>query len=129
MVREAFVVATCLLDLPQVSPRYTHAARHARSVNLSGTTEGVDWPGGVSPVEAIGSPEGKVFGHIAGRLITLIYALLKKDYETLSDLAPGAKPPEPILYDPEIHKRHRHRQYQALKVSNTPQSIVQSSNK
>jgi hypothetical protein len=66
---------------------------------------------------------------ITGRLITLIYALLKKDYETLSHLAPGAKPPEPILYDPEIHKRHRHGQYQALKVSNAPQSIVQSSNK
>ena len=73
--------------------------------------------------------KGKVFGHIAGRLITLIYALLKKDYETLSHLAPGAKPPEPILYDPEIHQRHRNGQYQALKVSNAPQSIVQSSNK
>lgn len=72
--------------------------------------------------------KGKVFGHIAGRLITLIYALLKKDYETLSHLAPGAKPPEPILYDPEIHQRHRQGQYQALKVSNIPQSIVQSSN-
>jgi hypothetical protein len=73
--------------------------------------------------------KGKVFGHIAGRLITLIYALLKKDYETLSHLAPGAKPPEPILYDPEIHKRLHNGQYQALKVSNAPQSIVQSSNK
>jgi hypothetical protein len=59
----------------------------------------------------------------------MIYALLKKDYETLSHLAPGAKPPEPILYDPEIHKRHHNGQYQALKVSNAPQSIVQSSNK
>lgn len=73
--------------------------------------------------------KGKVFGHIAGRLITLIYALLKKDDETLGRLATGAKPPEPILYDPEIHKRHHNGQYQALKVSNAPQSIVQSSNK
>ncbi len=73
--------------------------------------------------------KGKVFGPLAGRLITLIYALLNKDDETLSHLAPGAKPPEPILYDPEIHKRPHHGQYQALKVSNAPESIVQSSNK
>jgi Transposase IS116/IS110/IS902 family len=35
---------------------------------------------------------GKAIGHVIGRLITLIYALLRHDHETLSHLAPGAKP-------------------------------------
>ncbi len=58
---------------------------------------------------------GKVIGHVIGRLITLIYALLKQDHETLSHLAPGTQPPDPVLYDAELHRRHRSGHYQPLK--------------
>jgi transposase len=58
---------------------------------------------------------GKAVGHVIGRLITLIYALLRQDHETLSHLAPGTKPPEPVLYDPELHRHHRTGRYQPLK--------------
>ena len=43
----------------------------------------------------------------------MIYALLKKDQETLSKLSLGMKPPEPVLYDPEVHRRHRESHYRA----------------
>jgi len=46
----------------------------------------------------------KVIGRLAGQMTTVIYALLKKDHEVLFHLAPGAKPPEPQLYDPETHR-------------------------
>lgn len=67
----------------------------------------------------------KVIGRLAGQITTMIYALLKQDYEVLSHLAPGASPPDPILYDPEVHKRHREGQYQALKRRERPQKIIQ----
>jgi transposase len=68
---------------------------------------------------------GKVIGRLAGQIISMIYALLKKDYEVLDHLAPGASPPDPVLYDPEVHKRHREGQYQALKHWEKPQKIIQ----
>lgn len=58
---------------------------------------------------------GKAIGHVIGRLITLIYALLKQDDETLKHLAPGTPPPEPVLYDPEVHRHHRTGHYQPLR--------------
>jgi transposase len=58
---------------------------------------------------------GKAIGHVIGRVITLIYALLKQDNETLRHLAPGTPPPEPVLYDPELHRRHRTGHYQPLR--------------
>ena len=70
------------------------------------------------------SYKGKVLGHIIGRLITLIYALLKQDDETLSHLPPGTKPPEPVLYDPEIHQQHRAGHYQPLKKKQPENRIV-----
>lgn len=69
--------------------------------------------------------KGKVIGHVAGRLIFLIYALLKKDEEVLSHLAPGAEPPAPLLYDPELHRRHRTGHYQPLKRRAAGNRIVQ----
>jgi transposase len=39
--------------------------------------------------------KGKVLGHSIGRLIVLIFALLRKDYEILSQLSPGKEPPPP----------------------------------
>jgi hypothetical protein len=46
-------------------------------------------------------------------MISVIYALLKKDQEVLSKLPPGVKPPEPMLYDQEVHRQHRAGQYSA----------------
>jgi len=68
---------------------------------------------------------GRAIGHIAGRLITLLYALLRYDYEVLSHLAPGADPPEPMLYDPAIHKQHRTGHYRPLKSRPRENRIVQ----
>jgi transposase len=71
--------------------------------------------------------KGKVIGHVAGRLICLIYALLKKDEEVLSHLAPGARLPDPTLYDPELHRQHRTGHYQPLKRRAAGNRIVQIS--
>ncbi len=68
--------------------------------------------------------KGKVLGHVIGRLITLIYALLKQDDETLSHLVPGTKPPEPTLYDPKIHQQHRTGHYQPLEKRRPENRIV-----
>lgn len=57
--------------------------------------------------------KGIVLGRIAGQIISLVYTLLRRDYERLSHLAPGAKPPDPQLYDPALHRKHRLGQYQA----------------
>ncbi len=67
---------------------------------------------------------GKVIGRVAGQLIGMIYALLKKDLELLSSLAPGEKPPEPMLYDPEVHRRHRAGEYRSLKPGTRPRSLI-----
>ncbi len=59
----------------------------------------------------------------------MIYALLKTDAETLSHLAPGAKPPEPMLYDPQVHKDHRNGHYHALKPSKPKQILIEQVSK
>ena len=71
--------------------------------------------------------KGKVIGHVAGRLIFLVYALLKQDEEVLSHLAPGAEPPAPTLYNPELHRQHRTGHYQPLKRRAVGNRIVQIS--
>ena len=68
--------------------------------------------------------KAKAVGHVIGRLITLIYALLKQDDETLSHLAPGTPPPEPVLYDPEVHRHHRTGHYQPLRKTLPENRIV-----
>jgi transposase len=60
----------------------------------------------------------KVIGRIAGPMTEMVYALLKQDAEVLSQAPPGETPPDPILYDPEIHQRHRNGEYRPIK--NTP---------
>jgi len=57
----------------------------------------------------------KMIARIAGQMIEMIYALLKQDAEILSRCLPGETPPDPILYDPEIHRRHRNGEYRPLK--------------
>ena len=46
-------------------------------------------------------------------MLSVVYALLKKDQETLAHVPLGAPLPEPVLYDPEIHRQHRAGHYQA----------------
>jgi transposase len=68
--------------------------------------------------------KGKAIGHVIGRLITLIYALLRQDHETLSQLAPGIPPPEPLLYEREVHQLHRTGHYQPHRKKLQPNQIV-----
>lgn len=68
--------------------------------------------------------KGKAMGHVIGRLITLIYALLRQDHETLSHLAPRATAPEPVLYDQEVHRHHRNGHYQPLRKQVSVNRIV-----
>jgi len=70
---------------------------------------------------------GKVIGRIAGQIISMIYALLMTDYETLSHLSPGAKPPKPMLYNAEVHRRHRAGEYQPLKPRQQKQLLIEQS--
>ena len=67
----------------------------------------------------------RVFGRIAGQIISMIYALLKKDQEVLSKVSQSEKPPEPTIYDPEVHRKHREGDYRSLKHSTQPSKIIQ----
>jgi hypothetical protein len=58
-------------------------------------------------------------------MTSVIFALLKKDQELLAHLAPGAEPPEPTLYDPEIHRQHRMGQYQPRGAGGKPAQLLQ----
>jgi hypothetical protein len=71
--------------------------------------------------------KGKVLGHIIGRLLVLIFALLRKDYEILSQLSPSTEPPPPTLYDPDLHQRHRTGHYAPLRREGAKNRIVQVS--
>jgi len=53
----------------------------------------------------------------------MVHALLKTDQELLAQLAPGEDPPAPLLYDPEVHKRHREGEYQSLKPRKHKQEL------
>jgi transposase len=50
---------------------------------------------------------GRVSGRVAGQMLSVAYTLLKKDQEMLDKLPAGTSVPEPALYDPEIHHKHR----------------------
>lgn len=54
---------------------------------------------------------GRVSGRIAGQIISVMFTLLTQDQETLSQLPPGVQPPEPVLDDPQRHRKHRAGQY------------------
>ena len=66
----------------------------------------------------------KVVGRIAGQIIEMIYALLKKDAEVLSKVPPGVEPPAPMLYDRAIHQAHRQGKYHSLKPVEKREPIV-----
>jgi hypothetical protein len=54
-------------------------------------------------------------GRVAGQMIEMMFVLLKQDAEVLRDVPRGETPPEPIVYDPELHRRHRNGEYQPIK--------------
>jgi transposase len=66
----------------------------------------------------------KVVGRVAGQMISVIYALLKQDAEVLSGCAPGKPLPEPVLYDPAIHRAHRNGQYRPMRPKRAPETIT-----
>jgi hypothetical protein len=67
---------------------------------------------------------GRVIGRIAGQMISVIYALLKKDQVALGKLPSGVKPPEPMLYNQEVHRQHRAGQYSAP-FGSKPSKLIQ----
>ncbi len=76
--------------------------------------------------ERTASYKGKVrvMGRVAGQMIEVMYALLKKDAEVLSKVPPGQEPPPPILYDQAIHRSHREGTYRSLKPAHKRETIV-----
>jgi hypothetical protein len=67
----------------------------------------------------------KVLGRIAGQMASMIFALLKTDQETLSQVPPGEPPPPPMLYDREIHRKYQEGFYRSLKPKTLPRKILQ----
>lgn len=66
----------------------------------------------------------RVIGRVAGQMTEAIYALLKRDAEVLANVLPGQDPPPPLLYDPEVHQRHRQGHYRPLKSTPLPSRIT-----
>ena len=66
--------------------------------------------------------KARIIGRISGQMTEAIYALLKRDAELLSRVPQGQEPPPPLLYDPEVHQRHRQCHYRPLK--STPLSNI-----
>ena len=67
----------------------------------------------------------KVIGRIAGQMTSMIFAMLKTDQETLSKVPSGQEPPAPMLYDPEVHRKHQEGHYRSLKPDTLPRKIIQ----
>lgn len=71
----------------------------------------------------------KVIGRLAGQMTSVIFVLLKKDQELLAHLPPEARPPEPQLYDAELHRKHQMGYYQPSRSRvKSPGKIQQASN-
>lgn len=66
----------------------------------------------------------RVIGRVAGQMIEAIYALLMRDAELLSHVPQGQEPPPPLLYDAEVHQRHRQGHYRPLKSMPPPNVIT-----
>jgi hypothetical protein len=62
-------------------------------------------------------------------MASMIYALLKTDQETLSQVPPGELPPPPMLYDRAIHRKHQEGSYRSLKPNTQSKKILQLPNK
>jgi hypothetical protein len=66
----------------------------------------------------------KVIGRVAGQMIEMLYALLKQDAEILSQVPEGEPPPDPILYDREVHRRHRNGEYRPIKNAPRHRKVI-----
>jgi hypothetical protein len=68
---------------------------------------------------------GRVIGRIAGQMLSVIFTLLKKDEETVGKVSPGLPLPEPVLYNPEVHRKHRARQYRSSSSEQKPRKLIE----
>jgi transposase len=66
----------------------------------------------------------KVIGRVAGQMIKTIYMLLRRDAELLATIPPGMTPPDPMLYDVEMHRAHVAGAYVPAKRRPLPARIV-----
>ncbi len=66
--------------------------------------------------------KGTVIGHIVGRLISIVYALLKHDSEVLKKIPPGAPIPPPQLYNAELHRSHQTGHYRSSRLQAAAES-------
>jgi transposase len=57
----------------------------------------------------------RVMGRVAGQMIEMTYALLKRDAELLATLQPHQEPPSPMVYEQAVHHLHRTGGYVSLK--------------
>jgi hypothetical protein len=57
-------------------------------------------------------------------MIEMMFALLRQDAEILEKVPLGEEPPEPILYDPEVHRRHRNGEYRPLKNAPRQRKVI-----
>jgi hypothetical protein len=69
--------------------------------------------------------KNKVIGRVAGQMIKTIYMLLKADAELLATIPPNMEPPDPKVYDPDIHRAHVEGRYVPAKARPKPARIVQ----
>jgi len=51
--------------------------------------------------------KNKVVGRVAGQLVTVLFTLLKRDQEVVAQAKGSPLLPEPLGYDPALHRRHR----------------------
>jgi transposase len=66
----------------------------------------------------------RVIGTVAGRMICMIYMLLRTDAELLATVPADMEPPAPKLYDPEVHRAHARGGYVPAKQRAKPARIV-----
>jgi hypothetical protein len=66
----------------------------------------------------------KVMGTVAGRMISMIYMLLRSDAELLATVPPNMEPPAAKLYDYAVHKAHATGAYVPAKQRPKPARIV-----
>jgi len=67
----------------------------------------------------------KVIARIAGQICRMIYAFLKADADLWASTPHGTEPPEPMLFDPAIHKAHIDGGYKPMKPDALPPEIIQ----
>jgi len=65
-----------------------------------------------------------VLGRVAGQMTRMMYAFLKADAELVARTPVGQPLPEPLLYDPAVHRAHRTGSYRPLKPQVRPPTII-----